>query len=143
MIHGRLERRVDLSKLTVEDFVLSSPLKDGSNLFKRDGYVNLAQFVPEDKFHECYELIVQTPNSSYVAGAGYLHRSIVGLALGVLWSVYSGQRVYVNASPIWDALLSDQRHRESIATGPVDLIFVKVSPWDYERDAQRERVLDN
>ena len=81
-----LDRRVDLEKLTQDDFKISGELrvtdepyqgyrlKPEFKLTETDTYVPLDQLFPESKFHECYQLILQTPDHTEFLGSGYLHR---------------------------------------------------------------------
>ena len=152
MIHGRLTQRVDLEKLAQDDFRLSGEFRvvDESYHrwtmrleFKQEGtneYVPLDQLFSQDRFHQCYELIVQTPDSARVVDSGYLHQTREGdVSLGVRSGVQGQEQVYSNSQPVWFDLL-DEPHKP-IVEGPVDLLFVKVSPWHNKRDAQRQRVL--
>ncbi|MDP3733631.1 MAG: hypothetical protein Q8R37_00210, partial [Nanoarchaeota archaeon] len=105
-----------------------------------DTYVPIDQLFPQDKFHNCYELIVQTPDNSEVVGRGYLHSSQrKDVSFGILSRIIGQENVYHNSSPVWFDLLND--NNQPIVEGSIDLIFVKVSPWYNERDAQRQRVL--
>ena len=151
-----LDRRVDLEKLTQDDFKISGELrvtdepyqgyrlKPEFKLTETDTYVPLDQLFPESKFHECYQLILQTPDHTEFLGSGYLHRPearpVSFCTRDTLREQILEKRVYDNASPIYFRLLDDETNK-SIVQGPVDLIFVKTSPWHNERDQSRERVL--
>ncbi len=151
MIRGKLEKPVDVAKLSKRDFTLRGEfsvvdenyhgwrIKPG---FREEGtaaHVPLDQVFSKERFHSCYELIVQTPEYSKVAGSGYLHLSQKGDAsLGVRSGVVGQERIYVNETPIWFYLLTNG---DRFVEGLVDLIFVNVSPWHAERDMQRKRVL--
>lgn len=151
MLSGKLTKRVDLNKLTETDFVLSGQFRvvdenyHGWRLgpeFRQkgnDAYVNFDQLFPDNRFHECYELIVQTPDCSEVVGSGYLHKSRrEDVSFGVRSGIEEG-RLHINSFPVWFNLLNDAD--EPIVDGPADFVFVKVSPWHSERDNQRQRVL--
>lgn len=148
----RLAKQVDLEKLTQDDFRLRGNFRvrdenyHGWKMipeFRQEGtdaYMPLDQLFPEDRFHECYELIVQTPGCSQVAGSGYLHQSQRGdVSFGVRSGFVGQERLYSNSSPVWFGLLDD--NYKPIVTETVDLIFVKISPWANETDVQRQRVL--
>ena len=140
MIEGELKRRVDLEKLTQDDFRLKGEfrVKDGSYHgwrvipeFKPEGgdtYVFFDQLFSEDRSHQCYELIIQTPDRSIVVASGYLHKSPRG---DVCFGVRSGIKIqgqaqgYINSSPVWFNLLDD-KHR-LIIEEVADWIFVRVS----------------
>lgn len=152
MICGKLAQRVNLEKLTKNDFRLGGEFRVVDESYHgwsmrpefrqegKDNYVPLDQLFLEDRFHQCYELIVQTPDSAQVVGSGYLYRAKRGdVSLGVRSGVQGLEKVYFNSSPVWFSLLDDAH--KPIVGGAVDLIFVKVSPWHSERDSQRQRVL--
>ncbi len=152
MIRENLAKRVNLEKLTKDDFRLRGEFRvlDGSYQGWRiipefrpegtDAYVPIDQLFPQDRFHQCYELIVQTPDSAQVVGCGYLHQTQRGdTSFGTRSGIQGQEQVYINSSPIWFDLLDDAR--KPIVEGPVDLLLIKVSPWHTKRDAQRKRVL--
>jgi len=152
MIRGTLAQRVDLERLTQNDFRLSGKFRvvdesyHGWRMrpeFKKEGtdnYVPLDELFPQKILHQCYELIVQTPDSVQVVGSGYLHQTQRGdVSFGVRSEIQGQEQTYFNSSPVWFNLLDDA-HKPTIE-GPTDLLFVKVSPWHNERDAQRQRVL--
>ncbi|GEM_PF-4107957 len=159
MLQGQLDRRVDLEKLTQDDFRLRGEFRTRDESlryeaqplwrlipgFREEGaadYVPFAQLIPQDRLHECYELIVQTPDRTEIVRSGYLHPDQTwGVSFGIRDVSFDGQQTvhYTNSAPVWLGLVDDAYNPK--VNGPVDLIFVKVSPWHQERDAQRERVL--
>ncbi len=157
MIPGNLAQRVDLEKLTEDDFKLSGEFRIVPETagvrkwnirpeFKPEGekdYVYFDKLFPEGIFHQCYELIAQTPDSVQIVGAGYLHPSRAGDVCFGIHNGIRGEQSYHNSFPVWFYLLDDATLRESRVQGVVDLIFVKSSPWDCKRDAERQRVLQD
>ncbi|MBI2673438.1 hypothetical protein HYX19_04200 [Candidatus Woesearchaeota archaeon] len=154
MTREKLTRRVDLEKLTKEDFMLRGEFRIEDERYNGWGkrpefkprgkllYVLFDQLFPESVFHECYELIVQTEKSQEVIASGYLHRSKQGdVSFGVLSGILGQNRSYHTSFPVWFKLLDPDKAYKPIISGTADLIFVKVSPWQSERDAQRQRVL--
>ena len=152
MIHGNLAKKVDLEQLTRNDFRLSGDFRIVDESYHEwkmkpefraqgtENYVPLDQLIPQDRFHQCYELIVQTPDSAQVVGSGYLHKNQRGdVSFGVRSGVQGQEQLYFNSSPVWFCLLDDAN--KPIVERVVDLLLVKVSPWHHERDAQRQRVL--
>lgn len=158
MTRKELPKRVDLEKLTQDDFRLRGEFRVRPEIYHgwkltpefrqegTDAYVPLDQLIPEDKFNTCYELVVQTPDRSEVVGSGYLHRSLRGdVSFGVRSGIIrSGmeeeqKKEYLNSSPVWFPLLNEEHN--PIVKSPADFIFVKASPWHSQRDAQRQRVL--
>lgn len=176
MIHRKLAKRLDLEKLTQNDFSLRGEFRVKNGCYhgwkitpdfkeeEADAYVPIDQLFPHDRFHKFYELIVQTPDSSEVVGAGHLHLSPRGdVSFGIpieeimmqepAWSylsaavvqVFGGvvqERVYHSSSPIWFYLIRKLDGAwKPMVEGMVDLIFVGVSSRYREGDAQRQRVL--
>jgi len=152
MILKELPNRVDLKRLTEDDFILSGEFRlidetyngwDKRPEFKQEGtdtYESFDNLFNKAKFDECYELIVQTPDFSAVVGSGYLLKSQDG---NINFGNHSGykdeEKTYFNLTPVWFKLLTDKY--EPIVEGPIDLIFVKTSPYDNEKDTERQRIL--
>lgn len=163
MIPKTLEQRVDLAKLTPDDFVLRGELrfveasyhhcslKPEFKLTGSDVYVPFDDLFSKGQFDKCYELIVQTPERSEVVGSGYLHRIEGGERSGDVCfgirNMVGTQRFYDSSFPVWFDLFKKGdiptvgKIPQPIVEGPADFIFVQVSPWHQERDAQRQRVL--
>ena len=151
MIYKELSDRVDLKKLTENDFILSGEFRIIDETYngwdkkpelkqkETDIYIPFNDLFNDAKFDECYELIIQTPDFSAVVGSGFLHRSRGDISFGVQRGIHGEEKVYDDSTPVWFSLLTDDY--KPIVEGPVDLIFVKVSPYHNKRDTERKRVL--
>ena len=152
MTHHDLPRRVDLSKLTGNDFLLQGEFRvldegyngwNGKPEFRKRGmneYVHFDSLFPLDKLESCYEMIVQTPESSRVIQGGYLHLDKGNnICLGIRETI-CGVKRYSGSLPVWFSLTS--LNNKPIVEGEFDLILLKTSPWDNEKDSLREKVLE-
>ncbi|MCK4926829.1 MAG: hypothetical protein KAS11_00040 [Candidatus Aenigmarchaeota archaeon] len=152
MIYKELSNRVDLKKLTEDDFILSGEFRLIDEIYKgwdkrpefrqegTDTYRVFDNLFNDAKFDECYELIIQTTDISAVVSSGYLYQSQEGDINFGTRSGYKGeQNIYYNSTPVWFSLLTDDH--KPIVEGPVDLIFVNVSPYHNKRETERQRVL--
>ncbi|MCK4809271.1 MAG: hypothetical protein KAS90_06625 [Candidatus Aenigmarchaeota archaeon] len=141
-----------MKKLTEDDFILSGEFRLIDEIYKgwdkrpefrqegTDTYRVFDNLFNDAKFDECYELIIQTTDISAVVGSGYLYQSQEGNINFSTRSGYKGeQNIYYNSAPVWFSLLTDKY--EPIVEGLVDLIFVKTSPYDNEKETERQRVL--
>ncbi len=148
-----LNGRVDLMKLAGNDFVLQGEFRvedesyNGWKLkptFKPQGgdsFRVFDEFMPSDRFGKCFQLIAQTSDSANLVASGYLTDSNLrrDVAFGTRDKIPGGNEVFHSQSPVWMKLLDD--NYEPIVQGEAEFVFVEVSPWHGEREAELQRVL--